>query len=822
MRVRQASRVRVAAILLVAVGVGSTVRADYVDEVLEDRPFAYWRLGEDDPLLPAENLGSELELLSGLYVGNVLVEGDGLLFDDPDTAVGLDGFDAAVHIPESTSISLGGPFEAKTIELWFQADVIDEEPRILYEEGGLLKGLNMYVQEVDGEALVFMAAWNRRLIRPIPVWDLSAASTAIEAGVTYHAVLVFDASDDDVFGDFDGRITGYLDGEEVDTLPGADRLYAHPGGVAIGAVAGWTRLADGNRKRGGGFFAGRIDEVALYDYLLDDPDDDGDRSDSRVLDHFLAGSNPTTACPTALTAAREGSGVKLTWTPGAETSVRVTRNGTVLAPAAPVASPQYVDTTATPGVLVYELTFDVPGDSCSLKRNFRGCIADLTAKSPQGKVELAWVNNFPYANIVVQRGDDVVATIGGDQVSYTDTDPPPGVWTYSVVPQNGDCDPATVDVHVFESDYPYAVIGDGAVAYWRLSETADTVAMNFGSVGPALDGTYTGNVLLGEDSLLVREPGDPAIALDGIDGQVNIPNSNFINIGGPFLARTIELWFQAELIDTAPRILWEEGGIADGLNMYVQEVDGDFLIFMVAWAEVSPLDRFRRQNGPTWGPTVVSAAIEEGRTYHAVMVFDASADEDIDTLDGRITGYLDGEEFETAEGAGPLDRHISNIAIGGISRATQFADGTEQGSGANFRGKIDEVSVYNIALDDPDDDGDFADSRVGDHFRAGSGGGTDRPQFRRGDPGNIGSVNISTAILILNFLFSDAVETLACEEAGDINNDGRINITDPVNLLNHLFGPQPPPAPPGLENCGPDPDASGAPGDLGCETYTTC
>ena len=94
--------------------------------------------------------------------------------------------------------------------------------------------------------------------------------------------------------------------------------------------------------------------------------------------------------------------------------------------------------------------------------------------------------------------------------------------------------------------------------------------------------------------------------------------------------------------------------------------------------------------------------------------------------------------------------------------------------------------------------------------------------FRRGDAGNTGGVNISSAILLLNFLFTDLVNVLPCEEAGDIDNDGAVNISDPINLLNHLFGTFPPPAPPGLENCGLDPDEPGSPGDLGCETYTTC
>ncbi len=94
--------------------------------------------------------------------------------------------------------------------------------------------------------------------------------------------------------------------------------------------------------------------------------------------------------------------------------------------------------------------------------------------------------------------------------------------------------------------------------------------------------------------------------------------------------------------------------------------------------------------------------------------------------------------------------------------------------------------------------------------------------FRRGDASDNGGVNISSAVFILSFLFTDVVNELPCKEAADINNDGSVNLTDPVSLLNHLFASQPPPAPPGLETCGPDPDDPGAPGDLGCEGYTSC
>lgn len=94
--------------------------------------------------------------------------------------------------------------------------------------------------------------------------------------------------------------------------------------------------------------------------------------------------------------------------------------------------------------------------------------------------------------------------------------------------------------------------------------------------------------------------------------------------------------------------------------------------------------------------------------------------------------------------------------------------------------------------------------------------------FRRGDPQDSGSVVITNPIFMLNFLFGGGGDQPACMEAADVNNDGQVNVSDPVNLLNHLFGSGPPPAPPGLEDCGPDPDEPGSDKDLGCERYDSC
>jgi hypothetical protein len=98
-----------------------------------------------------------------------------------------------------------------------------------------------------------------------------------------------------------------------------------------------------------------------------------------------------------------------------------------------------------------------------------------------------------------------------------------------------------------------------------------------------------------------------------------------------------------------------------------------------------------------------------------------------------------------------------------------------------------------------------------------------RRLFHRGDSTGDGGVSITDAIVILLFLFAGA-KSPDCKEAGDVDNDGAITITDPISVLHFLFLGGPHPAQPGPPPfpCGPDPDAPGARGDLGCESYEPC
>ena len=77
-------------------------------------------------------------------------------------------------------------------------------------------------------------------------------------------------------------------------------------------------------------------------------------------------------------------------------------------------------------------------------------------------------------------------------------------------------------------------------------------------------------------------------------------------------------------------------------------------------------------------------------------------------------------------------------------------------------------------------------------------------RFRRGDADGDGTVVLTDAVLILNWLFRGGPSP-SCDDAADADDSGAANLTDPIVLLRWLFqGGNPPPAP-GPASCGADP-----------------
>ncbi len=237
--------------------------AAYDAVVLSDTPVAYWRLGESAGTSALDSAGSVV----GTYANGVTLGVPGLVAGN--TAASFDGVNDVVRIPDSGLINLRNRRQ-ETIEAWFRADTTTNRA-VIVEQGGTSRGLNMYV---EGGSLYF-GGWNT-------VNDPSAdtpwasgpafVSTPISAGVTYHAVLVYDADAD--------ALRGYLDGVLVGTVTGIGQLYNHAADTGIGAMNDGTRFVAGPFGGAGFSFDGTIDEVAIYNAAL---------SASRVAAHHAAG-----------------------------------------------------------------------------------------------------------------------------------------------------------------------------------------------------------------------------------------------------------------------------------------------------------------------------------------------------------------------------------------------------------------------------------------------------------------------------------------------------------------------------------------------------
>ena len=91
------------------------------------------------------------------------------------------------------------------------------------------------------------------------------------------------------------------------------------------------------------------------------------------------------------------------------------------------------------------------------------------------------------------------------------------------------------------------------------------------------------------------------------------------------------------------------------------------------------------------------------------------------------------------------------------------------------------------------------------------------PVFRRGDANGDGSVDVSDAVTVLQYLFEGFA--LGCVDAADFSDSGSVNIADPVGIVGFLFGGEAPPAAP-YPGCGIDPtDTDALPS---CQTPSSC
>ena len=223
----------------------------YAQAVVDDGAAAYWRLGEGtgSKAFNEGTLGSTADATYSGVAGADKGVG-GLLFDSPNTAVRFDGTDGEVRIGDNDGINTGAAKTDKTFELVFRADDVSGR-QVLFDQGGTTNGFNLYLQNDE----LYFGAWTGNTF-----FSADTASSAVDilADTTYHVAGTWD----------NGELMLYLQGLLVDsTTASFTSVAAHGDDGAIGGVHTNSRFHNGTAGDGLNF-AGRIDEVALYNTVL--------------------------------------------------------------------------------------------------------------------------------------------------------------------------------------------------------------------------------------------------------------------------------------------------------------------------------------------------------------------------------------------------------------------------------------------------------------------------------------------------------------------------------------------------------------------------
>ncbi|WP_419835120.1 LamG domain-containing protein [Endozoicomonas atrinae] len=172
-----------------------------------------------------------------------------------------------------------------------------------------------------------------------------------------------------------------------------------------------------------------------------------------------------------------------------------------------------------------------------------------------------------------------------------------------------------------------------------------------------------------------------AVSLDGVNDYVAIGDSSEINqYTGTIPERTITLAFKPDATNTltSRQFLYDEGGGTNGFNIYIESGK----LYLGAWSEGTGWDG-------QWLNVDISG-IDKSQWHNVSLV--------LNSTDGTLKGYLDGEEFGSTTGQA-VNSHAETYLGSQQGSSKLHNSGTTDYSteGNNFHGLIDDVRIYNDA-----------------------------------------------------------------------------------------------------------------------------
>ena len=190
-------------------------------------------------------------------------------YNDTNFTVDFDGVNTVMTTGNHPEINTATVTQ-RNITVAFQTSADIATRQVLYEEGGNIRGMNVYI-------------FNNRIYcgfyndpggvggsdDPDTDQPFTWVSAPIAINRTYFVTWVYDYTNHPAPT---GDLTCYLDGASIGTTPTTSRLFAHSGAVGLGEVNGQSVFEDGSVPGSGHNFLGSIYEVMLFNNAPDASD----------------------------------------------------------------------------------------------------------------------------------------------------------------------------------------------------------------------------------------------------------------------------------------------------------------------------------------------------------------------------------------------------------------------------------------------------------------------------------------------------------------------------------------------------------------------
>ncbi|MCF8059998.1 MAG: hypothetical protein K9K67_11925 [Bacteriovoracaceae bacterium] len=177
------------------------------------------------------------------------------------------------------------------------------------------------------------------------------------------------------------------------------------------------------------------------------------------------------------------------------------------------------------------------------------------------------------------------------------------------------------------------------------------------------------------------------LTFDGVNDYFDIANATDINTGVTS-ERTFAMVFRTGPDVTSRQLIYEEGGTARGINVYIQ----GGLLYLGFW---------NIPNDGDGGQAFVSTntSIAASTNYYVTLVFDYSNYTGPSGPNGALRGTINGAPFSfSGSSTSRLYAHAGSIGLGAKNGDTCYHDGCFGGNGDYFGGDIFEFIMYNSAI----------------------------------------------------------------------------------------------------------------------------